>query len=87
VSQTFQIEALRHLVITVPTGLTSAVQATLIWIGLIWTALIIYRLGIASHERVGPAILGMLPHAAVALCLALFMTRSMGSFFLGFGTH
>jgi len=83
VSHNFDFEILRHLIITVPADLTHLIQRMLIWIGLGWTILVIYRIGRGQDENVGRALIGLLPHAALAIVLALMLLTAVSSFFYG----
>jgi len=83
VSHNFDFEILRHLIITVPADLTHLIQRMLIWIGLGWTILVIYRIGRRQDENVGRALIGLLPHAALAIVLALMLLAAVSSFFYG----
>lgn len=57
------------------------VQQLLIWIGLGWSLLVMYRISLVSREHIFQALLGSLPHAVVALTLSLLLLLSMESFF------
>jgi ferredoxin len=81
ISETFQFEIFRQLIITVPPGVTLFIQQLLIWMGLFWSLMIMYRLGRSSHERLFRALQGMLPHAALAIALALFLLDAFKAFF------
>jgi hypothetical protein len=81
VSHNFDFEILRHLIITVPAGLTHLIQKVLIWAGLVWTLIVIYRIGRGQDEHVGRALIGVLPHAALAVVLAVMILRAVTSFF------
>ncbi|MBI4961680.1 MAG: sigma 54-interacting transcriptional regulator [Desulfomonile tiedjei] len=81
ISETFQFEIFRQLIITVPPAVTLFIQQLLIWIGLLWSLMIIYRLGRSSHERLFPALEGMLPHAALCIGLAMTLLDAIKAFF------
>lgn len=81
ISENFHFEIFRQLIITVPPGVTHVLQQLLIWIGLLWSLSIMYKLGRASHDRFLPGLLGLLPHAALASILALCLLRAIGDFF------
>jgi transcriptional regulator with AAA-type ATPase domain/polyferredoxin len=82
-SNFFDIEALKHLSVTLPEHYIRAIQQGLVATGLVWTLLIIYRIGSGSHPSLSKALAGILPHALLAVVLALIMTQAMGSFFFG----
>lgn len=77
----FDFELFRKLVITVPEAWTHALQQLVVWVGLLWSLNVIYRLGRASHERLSTALLGILPHAAAALLLALLFLKAISYHF------
>jgi hypothetical protein len=79
--ETFDFDLFRSLVITVPGEVTQFVQQGLVLIGLAWTLLITYRLGKASHPSPFQAAYGILPHAGLAVALALVVIRALGVFF------
>lgn len=81
ISETFQFEIFRQLIITVPPGVTLFIQQLLLWIGLIWSLMIMYRLARSSHERALPALEGLLPHAILAVALAMFLLDAFKAFF------
>jgi len=81
VSETFQFEIFRQLIITVPPWLTLFFQQALIWIGLGWSLLIMYRLGRADQERFWSALSGMLPHGVLAVIIALCLLETTKVFF------
>lgn len=81
VSHNFDFEILRHLIITVPAELTHLIQRVLIWAGLGWTTIVIYRIGRGQDENFGRALLGLIPHAALAVVLTVMLLRAMTSFF------
>ncbi|MDQ1278619.1 MAG: hypothetical protein QG555_1662, partial [Thermodesulfobacteriota bacterium] len=82
-SHNFDFEVFRRLIITVPSDVTRFTQQILIYIGVGWTLIIMYRLGRASHEKIFQAVAGLAPHAALALILAILMLDAMRSFFYG----
>jgi len=81
VSRMFDLEILKPLIITVPPDVTRAIQQTMIWLGLAWTLMVIYRLGRASAERFSTALAGLIPHAMLALVLAIVASKIMDLFF------
>jgi DNA-binding NtrC family response regulator/ferredoxin len=81
VSETFQFEIFRQLIITVPPAVTLFIQQVLIWIGLLWSLMIMYRLGRSSHEKLFSALRGVLPHAALAIALAMILLDAFKAFF------
>jgi polyferredoxin len=83
VSETFHFEILRQLVITVPLWLTALIQRLLIWTGLIWSILIMYRLGKVTEERTLRVVEGILPHVILAITIALILLNAFEVFFYG----
>ncbi|MGB6068449.1 MAG: cyclic nucleotide-binding domain-containing protein [Desulfomonilaceae bacterium] len=81
VSQTFQFEIFRHLIITVPPWLTHFFQELLIWIGLVWSLMIMYRLGSADREGFWGSLFGMLPHGLLAVAIAWCLLETTTVFF------
>jgi polyferredoxin len=81
VSQTFQFEIFRQLIITVPPWLTHFFQQALIWIGLCWSLLIMYRLGKADQDGFWNSIFGALPHGLLAVTVALCFLETTKTFF------
>jgi DNA-binding NtrC family response regulator/polyferredoxin len=82
-SHNFDFELFRRLIITVPPEVTRIIQEILIYLGLGWSLIIMYRLGRAGREKMLRVVSGLLPHAAVALILALLMLSATRSFFFG----
>ena len=72
-----------ELIITVPPWVTQLLQQILLWTGLAWTLMIIYRIGSESHDRMFNVLVGLLPHAALASILTLVIQEAMHSFFYG----
>jgi len=83
VSHNFDFEILRHLIITVPSELTHLIQKVLIWMGLGWTIFVVYRIGFGYNEKPARMLVGILPHAALALVLAVMLLRAVSAFFYG----
>jgi hypothetical protein len=81
VSHNFDFEFLRTLIIKVPEQATLVVQEALIWVGLSWSLFIMSQLARASHRGAAREIIGAIPHAILALILALFMQSTMTSYF------
>ncbi len=73
----------RKLAVAVPPGATHFVQQVLIWLGLAWSLLIIYRLGRASHAGFFPAVLGAVPHVVAAVLIALLALEGIRFSFYG----
>lgn len=72
-----------ELIITVPPWVTQLLQQILLWTGLAWTLMIIYRIGSESHDKMFNVLVGLLPHAALASILTLVIQEAMHSFFYG----
>jgi DNA-binding NtrC family response regulator/polyferredoxin len=81
VSQTFQFEIFRQLIITVPPWLTHFFQEVLVWIGLGWSVLIMYRLGSTYQEGFWRSIFAMLPHGLLAVIIAECLLGAIKVFF------
>ncbi|MFH0825410.1 MAG: cyclic nucleotide-binding domain-containing protein [Pseudomonadota bacterium] len=82
-SQMFDFDILKQLIIKVPPEWTHLVQTVLIWTGLFWTFFVVYRLGRASHDSFSQALPGMLPHFFTAFMLAFALDRAMTAYFFG----
>jgi len=80
-SHNFDFAVFRGLIVTVPPEVTRFIQLTLIYVGLAWSLIIMYRLGRASREKNLKIVAGLLPHAALALFLALLLLEATRSFF------
>ncbi|MGO9572665.1 MAG: sigma 54-interacting transcriptional regulator [Desulfomonilaceae bacterium] len=80
-SHNFDFAVFRRLVITVPPEVTRFIQEMLIYIGLGWSLIIMYRLGRAGRDKILQIVAGLLPHAALALLLAVLMLEATRSFF------
>jgi transcriptional regulator with AAA-type ATPase domain/polyferredoxin len=81
ISENFHFEIFRQLIITVPSWVTHSLQQMLVWIGLFWSLLIMYKLGRSSHDRFFPSLLGLLPHATLASILAFCLLSAIRHFF------
>lgn len=81
VSKYFDIEALNSLIITVPTDVTFFLQQAVIWIGLVWTLITIYRLGLWTSKSAGNTLNIIGPHAIVAVFVAVLMSEAITNFF------
>jgi transcriptional regulator with AAA-type ATPase domain/polyferredoxin len=78
-------EPLRNLNIKVPPHATHLVQQALVWIGLVWTLFIIYRLALARHAPLAPAAFAAFVHALVAIGTALLILQGIRYSFYGLG--
>lgn len=81
VSKYFEIEALNSLIITVPDGVTFFLQQSVIWIGLAWTLITMYRLGLWTKKTAMDTVTSVGPHAAVAIFIAVLMSEAITNFF------
>ncbi len=81
IGHNLDLTALHGFSVKVSSSTTAFIQQSLLWIGLGWSLLTMYRIGLASRAKAGPAILGALPHAVEALTLTLLLLMSMQSFF------
>jgi hypothetical protein len=82
-SQNINSEVLRWLIVKVQPSTTHLIQQFLIWAGLAWSLVIVYRLGRGSHDRLLPAMIGAIPHAVVTVALALAVLQGIKSSFYG----
>jgi transcriptional regulator with AAA-type ATPase domain/polyferredoxin len=82
-SHNFDFAVFRQLIITVPPEVTRFIQQALIYVGLGWSLMIMYRLGRASREKNLQIVAGLLPHAALAVFLAVLLLEATHSFFYG----
>jgi transcriptional regulator with AAA-type ATPase domain/polyferredoxin len=73
----------QKLIVTVPVETIHFIQQFLIWMGLVWSLIIMYRLGRASQERLSTAILGAIPHALMAVAVATLMLQGIRFSFYG----
>jgi len=80
-SHNFDIEALKGLGFTVPRHLAGLMQQFLMWLGLAWTFIILYRIGVENYDFRLRTIAGLLPHAILACALNLAAINSMMCFF------
>lgn len=83
VSESFNFTIFRHLVIHVPAQITQGVQQTLIWIGAIWSILIISALARHDEKKLWESVGGMVPHAILAAILAVITQYAMSVYFYG----
>lgn len=81
VSKYFDIEALQSLIITVPPDVTFYLQQAVIWIGLVWTLITIYRLGLWTRKSAMNTLNIVGPHAIVAIFIAGLMSEAITNFF------
>lgn len=81
ISHNFGIEALRGLGFTSSSQWAGTIQQFVMWLGLVWTFIILYRIGSENYELSARAIAGLLPPAIVAAALNLFAIHSMMCFF------
>lgn len=82
-SETFDFAIFRQLVIHVPASVTHLVQQTLIWIGLVWSTFLMYRLAVQNDPRLRDSLGGMLPHAVLAVVFTLMIQSTMSAYFYG----
>jgi len=83
VSQNFDFEIFRKLVITVPPDFTRLAQQALVCAGCIGTLVVMYQSTRISGADLGKTLLGALPHAAMAVTLTVLILRAIGAFFYG----
>jgi hypothetical protein len=77
VAGNFDLAVFRQLIITVPPDVTYFIQRTFVWVGLVWTGLVAYRLARSSQENFVSAVAGLLPHALLAGFLAIAVTNAL----------
>ncbi|MFH0823385.1 MAG: sigma 54-interacting transcriptional regulator [Pseudomonadota bacterium] len=83
VVESFNFVVLRHLIIAVPPWITNVLQWTMTSAGLIWTLLIMFKLGRRSQRKLKWVLLGLLPHALLAAGFAGGLMWAMGNYFRG----
>lgn len=83
VSQNFDLALFRQLIITVRPEVTHLCQQILVGVGLAWSLLIMYRLGKASQEGSAAGAAGVIPHAALAVGLAMVVLHALKESFYG----
>lgn len=81
ISKYFDIEALNSLIVTVPPDVTFFLQQAVIWIGLVWTLITIYRLGLWNKKSTMNTIRSIGPHAVVAIFIGILMSEAITNFF------
>ncbi len=79
--QTFQFEIFHQLIVTVPPGWTLFMQRSFVWIGLVGSIVMAYRLSRGRQNTFSKMVSEFLPHAAVAVCLALLLLRAIRLYF------
>ncbi len=83
VSESFNFSIFRQLVIHVPAQVTQGVQQALIWIGTLWSVLIISGLARQDEKNLRQSVGGMLPHAVLSVILAVIIQHAMSVYFFG----
>lgn len=83
VSQNFDLALFRQLIITVSPEVTHLCQQVLVGVGLVWSLLIMYRLGRASAEGPVSGVAGMVPHAALTIGMAAVVLLAVKESFYG----
>ncbi|MFH1115250.1 MAG: sigma 54-interacting transcriptional regulator [Pseudomonadota bacterium] len=81
IGQGLDLAALQRVSFKVSPDTTMLVQQLLLWAGLGWSLLLMYRIGLASTAKAAKAALGALPHAVEAVTLTLLLLMSIQSFF------
>lgn len=79
--QMFQFEIFHQLVITVPPAWTLFFQETLIWVGIVGTLVVGYRLSRGRQANLADSLREFLPHGVVALGFGMLLLRAMKDFF------
>ncbi len=79
--QNFDIDALRGISLAVSARWTGLIQQFLMWLGLGWTYLVLYRIGRENYEFRGRTVAGLAPHGILALALNLVAINAMMCFF------
>lgn len=75
----------QKLVVEIPANVVHLAQSFLIWVGLAWSLVVIYRVGRANRDDPAMAAVGLAIHGAVPIAVALFLQEAMSSFF--FAAH
>ncbi len=81
ISHNFDLEALKGTGYVIPHQWAALIQQFVMWVGLAWTFIILYRIGAESYEFNLRTITGLLPHAIVAVGLNVLAINSMMCFF------
>ncbi len=82
-SETFDLEVFRRLIITPSPEWPRLIQQILIWTGLAWSLMAIHRLGRSNSTPSSSVLLGCMPHAGAALIFAILLSAGMKSDFYG----
>ncbi len=83
VSQNLDLAIFRQLIIKVPPETTFLLQQILVWAGMVWSLLVIYRLGRGGQATFSGALAGMMPHILVALALTMIVLSAIEGCFYG----
>lgn len=81
VGHDFDIEAFQRLNLAVPAQWTGLLQQSLMWVGLAWTYIILYRIGVGNYNLSLRTVAGLLPHALLAFALNFVAVNFMMYFF------
>ncbi len=84
-SKTFDFEIFRTMIIRVPEWVAIMIQQALIITGLVWSAIVTYRLAAGGAKSPWFFIKGVVPHWASAAIICFIVLRSMKSFFHSHG--
>jgi CRP-like cAMP-binding protein/polyferredoxin len=79
--QMFQFEIFHQLVITVPPAWTLFFQETIIWVGIVGTLAVGYRLSRGRQANLADSLREFLPHGVVALGFGILLLRAIKDFF------
>ncbi len=83
VSQNFDLEVFRQLIVSVPPETTFLIQQIIVWTGLLWTFFVIFRVGKASREKLSTVLPAILPHMITALVFAFLQIQALAFYFYG----
>ncbi|MFC1833903.1 sigma 54-interacting transcriptional regulator [Thermodesulfobacteriota bacterium] len=75
--ENFDFAILKRLVVTVPAGTTHFIQRLIVWVGLAWSLILIYRLGRGEQDGLADWLTAVLPHAVVAISLGMLVLRGI----------
>jgi transcriptional regulator with AAA-type ATPase domain/ferredoxin len=82
-SQNFNLDIFQRLSVTMPDELTAFVQKCLMWLGLVGSLVVFYRIGRENYKMNLNTVAGLMPHALLALGITVFAIHSMMAFFYG----
>jgi len=82
-SHNFQFDILQRLSVQISEDFTAFIQQTLVWLGLVGSLVVFYRIGRENYTMSLKIVMGLMPHALLALGMTVFAVHSMMAFFYG----